>query len=241
MQRIDPTMLDVRGLCAGYGRAQILFDLSFDVRRGEVVVLLGRNGGGKSTTLKTIAGLLRATRGEIRLDQARVDRLPPHSIARAGVGYVPEDRRIFAGLSVAENLEVGRQPARDGLPPWTFERLCTLFPNLAELADRPGGRISGGEQQMLAIARALMGNPRLMLLDEPTEGLAPIVVAQLARALRDLKRQGVSILLSEQNLRFAEATADRAYALESGHIRFAGTMREFALDAKAREEFLGLA
>jgi len=241
MQRIDPTMLDVRGLCAGYGGAQILFDLSFDVARGEVVVLFGRNGAGKSTTLKTIAGLLRATRGEIRLDQAPIDRLPPYLIARDGVAYVPEDRRIFTSLSVAENLEVGRRPARDGLPPWTFERLCTLFPNLAELSERPGGRISGGEQQMLAIARALMGNPRLMLLDEPTEGLAPIIIAELAQALCDLKRQGVSILLSEQNLRFAGAVADRAYALESGHIRFAGTMREFAHDAKAREEVLGLA
>jgi branched-chain amino acid transport system ATP-binding protein len=241
MQRTDPAMLDVHGLCAGYGGAQILFDLNVEVGGGEVVVLLGRNGAGKSTTLKTIAGLLRATRGEIRLDQARIDRLPPYLIARAGVGYVPEDRRIFTSLSIAENLEVGRQPPREGLPPWTFDRLCTLFPNLAELPDRPGGRISGGEQQMLAIARALMGNPRLLLLDEPTEGLAPIIVAQLAQALRDLKRQGVSILLSEQNLRFSEAVADRAYALESGHILFAGTMREFANDVKAREELLGLA
>ena len=234
-------MLEVRALCAGYGQAQILFDLSFTVRGGEAVVLLGRNGAGKSTTLKALAGVLRPWRGEVRFDGTRIDRLPSHLIARAGLGYVPENRRIFATLSVAENLEVGRQPARDGSPPWTFERVCALFPNLSELSERPGDRISGGEQQMLAIARALMGNPRLMLLDEPTEGLAPVIVAQLARALRELKREGVAILLSEQNLRFAEAIADRAYVLESGHIQFAGTMEEFTRDAEARQEYLGVA
>jgi branched-chain amino acid transport system ATP-binding protein len=241
MPRDDAPMLEVRGLCAGYGRAQILFDLDFDVGAGEAVVLLGRNGAGKSTTLKALAGLLRPVSGSIRLDRARIDRLSPYLVARAGVCYVPEERRIFTTLSVAENLEVGRQPPRSGVPPWTFERVCEVFPNLAELADRPGGRISGGEQQMLAIARALMGNPRLLLLDEPAEGLAPIIVAELAQLLRDIKRQGVSILVSEQSLRFAEAVGDRAYVLESGHVRFAGTVREFAQDRKAREELLGLA
>ena len=225
----------------GYGRAQILYDVSFHVGAGEVVVLLGRNGAGKSTTLKTLAGLLQPWRGEVRFDGTRIDGLPAYRIARLGIGYVPEERRIFTSLSVTENLEVGRRPERKGLPAWTFERLCALFPNLGLLGDRLGGRISGGEQQMLAIARTLMGNPRLMLLDEPTEGLAPVIVGELARALRELKREGVAILLSEQNLRFAEAIADRAYVLESGHIQFAGTMEEFARDAEARQEYLGVA
>jgi branched-chain amino acid transport system ATP-binding protein len=240
MQRTDPAMLDVHGLCAGYGGAQILFDLNVEVGGGEVVVLLGRNGAGKSTTLKTIAGLLRATHGEIRLDQARIDRLPPYLIARAGVGYVPEDRRIFTSLSIAENLEVGRQPPREGLPPWTFDRLCTLFPNLAELPDRPGGRISGGEQQMLAIARALTTNPELLLMDEPTEGLAPLLVREVGRVIENLKAQGLSILLVEQNLPLALRLADHVHVLSRGRVVHSSAPDALWRNEEIKSRYLGL-
>jgi branched-chain amino acid transport system ATP-binding protein len=231
-------MLEVRALSAGYARAQVLFDLSLSVGSGEVVALLGRNGAGKSTTLKTIAGLVRSWRGDILFDGERIDRLPSFRIARLGLGYVPEERRIFTDLTVEENLEVGRKPARSGNAGWTRARLLELFPRIAELLDRPAGRISGGEQQMLSIARTLMGNPRLLLLDEPSEGLAPLMVRQMMGAVREFKREGVAVLLSEQNYRFADAVADRAYVLEGGHLRFAGTLAEFTSDA--RKEYLGV-
>lgn len=234
-------MLEVRTLCAWYGRAQALHELSLNVGNAETVVLLGRNGAGKSTALKAIAGMLRPVRGEVHFAGTRIDGLASWRIARLGLGYVPEERRIFTDLTVLENLQVGLQPARAGLPQWTFERIVALFPNLAELANRRGGEISGGEQQMLAIARTLMGNPTTILLDEPTEGLAPIIVAQVAEALRELKRDGVAVLLSEQNLHFAEEVADRAYVIESGQLRYAGTMAAFARDAVARAQYLGLA
>lgn len=233
-------MLELRSLCAGYGRAQILFDVSLAVGDGEVLALFGRNGAGKSTTLKTIAGLVPAWRGEVRFSSARIDRWPSYRIAGAGVGYVPDTRRIFTELTVSENLEVGRREPRSGRAAWTPERVHALFPNLRELHDRPGGRISGGEQQMLAIARTLMGNPRLLLLDEPSEGLAPVMVEQLSAALRTLKGEGVSMLLCEQNLRFAEAIADRACVLEGGHVRFEGTLAELEQDAEAKARYLGV-
>jgi branched-chain amino acid transport system ATP-binding protein len=232
-------MLEVRGLQAGYGAATILFDVSFDVGNGEAIALLGRNGAGKSTTLKAIAGWLKPRRGDIRLDGRRIDGAPSYRIARAGLGFVPEGRRIFTGLTVAQNLEVGRREAHAGVP-WTPQRLFSLFPALAELRDRRGGQISGGEQQMLAIARTLMGNPTLLLLDEPGEGLAPLVIAQLTGALRALKEAGVAILLAEQSLVLATAIADRACVLESGQLRYAGPYGEFARDAQARAEWLGL-
>lgn len=233
-------MLEVGALCTWYGRAQALFDLSLSVADAQTVVLLGRNGAGKSTTLKAIAGLLRPVRGEVRFAGRRIDSLASWRIARLGLGYVPEERRIFTDLTVLENLRVGRQEARDGVPPWTLERIVALFPNLGEVADRRGGEISGGEQQMLAIARTLMGNPTTILLDEPTEGLAPVIVEQVAAALRELKRDGVAVLLSEQNLRFAEAVADRAYVIESGQLRYAGAMTDFARDEAARVQYLGI-
>jgi branched-chain amino acid transport system ATP-binding protein len=232
-------MLDVRGLQAGYGAATILFDVSLDVGSGEAVALLGRNGAGKSTTLKAIAGWLKASRGEIRLDGHRIDGAPSYRIARAGLGFVPEGRRIFTDLTVAQNLEIGRRGTKAG-ESWTAERVFALFPALAELRDRRGGQISGGEQQMLAIARTLMGNPTLLLLDEPGEGLAPLIVAQLAVALRELKRTRVSILLAEQSLVLAGAIADRACVLESGQVRYTGPYAAFTADAKARAEYLGL-
>jgi branched-chain amino acid transport system ATP-binding protein len=219
-------MLEARGLVAGYGRAQILFDLALEVRAGEVVALLGRNGAGKSTTLKALMGLLPLRAGEVRFRAERIDRLPAYRIARLGLGYVPEDRRIFTDLTVTENLEVGRQPPRAGAPAWTAARLYELFPNLGRMKTRLGGRMSGGEQQMLTIARTLMGNPAAVLLDEPSEGLAPVIVEQMARTIRDLKREGLAILLSEQNVNFADAVADRAYLIEQGHIRGSGPLAE---------------
>jgi branched-chain amino acid transport system ATP-binding protein len=233
-------MLSVRGLNAYYGRAHILADVALEVTTGEVACLLGRNGAGKSTTLKSIIGLVRPAAGEIVFDGRRIDRLEAYAIAQAGLGYVPEDRRIFTELTVMENLEVGRQPTRANAPAWTPERLFALFPNLAEMRDRPGGRMSGGEQQMLTIARTLMGNPSCLLLDEPSEGLAPVIVDQMAAAIRALKKEGLSVLLSEQNLHFAAAVSDRAYIIEKGRIRFAGTMAELAANADVRAQYLAV-
>ena len=211
-------MLEVRGLSAGYGRARVLFDVDLDVAGGEVVARLGRNGAGKSTLLKSIMGLVRPSAGEVRFDGRRLNGLEPFEIARLGLGYVPEERRIFTGLTVAENLAVGRQPPRPPAPAWDEQKLFALFPALAGMRDRPGGRMSGGEQQMLCIARTLAGNPKAMLLDEPSEGLAPVVVEQVARAIGELKRAGVTVLLAEQNPRFTARVADRSYTLERGKI-----------------------
>ncbi|HEX6158006.1 MAG TPA: ABC transporter ATP-binding protein [Burkholderiales bacterium] len=212
-------MLEVRGLRAGYGRAQVLFDVDLEVRAGEVVALLGRNGAGKSTTLKAIMGLVRATAGEVKFEGRELRALEPYEIARLGLGYVPEERRIFTDLTVAENLEVGRQPPRAGAPDWSEHRLFELFPALAPLRERRGARMSGGEQQMLCIARTLAGNPRAVLLDEPSEGLAPVVVEHVARAIGKMKQAGVAVLLAEQSRHFTERVADRTVLLETGIIR----------------------
>jgi len=217
-------MLEVRALSAAYGKAQVLFGLDFSARAGEVLVLLGRNGAGKTTALKRIMGLLPPQSGEIRFCGERIDALPPYRIARLGLGYVPEERRIFTDLTVRENLEVGRQPARASTVDWTPGKLFALFPNLGRMQDRPGGRMSGGEQKMLAVARTLMGNPRAILLDEPAEGLAPLVAGQVATAILELKARGLCVLLSEQNLRFARRVADRACLLEQGHVVASGTL-----------------
>ena len=242
-------MLEVHGLNAWYGGAQILFDVALSVGRGEVVALMGRNGAGKSTTLKAIAGLMAGTfarrTGRIAFMDQPIERKAPHEIARLGLGYVPEDRRIFTDLTVLENLEVGRQKPRrwpDGTPAphWTAERLFQLFPNLGEMPGRPGGRMSGGEQQMLTVARTLMGQPLMVLLDEPSEGVAPLIVEQMAEAILGLKAQGIAILLCEQNLPFAEAVADRAYVLEQGQIVHAGPMAGLADDVQVRQAYLGL-
>jgi branched-chain amino acid transport system ATP-binding protein len=211
-------LLEVRGLAAGYGRARVLFDAGLELGAGEVVMLAGRNGAGKSTTLKAIMGLIERA-GEVRFNDRRIERLEPFEIARLGMGYVPEDRRIFTELTVAENLEVGRRAPRPGLPAWNEERIFALFPNLAAMRDRPGSRMSGGEQKMLAIARTLMGNPLAVLLDEPSEGLAPIIVKQMAAAIGELKRAGLSVLLCEQNAQFAQALVDRTYRIEKGQVR----------------------
>lgn len=233
-------MLEVDRLHAHYGRAHILHGVSLTVDTGEVVCLLGRNGAGKSTTMKAIMGLVRPSSGRVRFLGREMAGRAPHAIARAGIGYVPEERRIFADLTVLENLEVGRREAAPGLVPWTVERLFALFPSLAELRHRPGGRMSGGEQQMLTIARTLMGNPRLVLLDEPSEGLAPVVVERMAKAIQALKSEGLSILLSEQNLVFAEAVADRAYILETGQIHHAAPMAALMRDEALRRRYLSI-
>jgi branched-chain amino acid transport system ATP-binding protein len=217
-------MLEVRALGAAYGKAQVLFGLDFTAQAGEVLVLLGRNGAGKTTALKRIMGLLPPQSGEIRFAGERIDALPPYRIARLGLGYVPEERRIFTDLTVRENLEVGRQPARASTVDWTPGKLFALFPNLGRMQDRLGGRMSGGEQQMLALARTLMGNPRAILLDEPAEGLAPLIAGQVATAILELKARGLCVLLSEQNLRFARRVADRACLLEQGHVVASGAL-----------------
>ena len=233
-----PALLQVDGLSAWYGRAQILFDVALEVGQGEVVALMGRNGAGKSTTLKAIAGLVERTSGEVRFRGQPIRGDEPYRIARRGLGYVPEDRRIFTELSVRENLEVGRQPAREGAPGWTPEKLFRVFPNLGEMPGRPGGRMSGGEQQMLTVARTLMGNPHLVLLDEPSEGIAPKIVEDMANMILELKQEGLSVLLSEQNLHFARLVSDRAYVIEKGQIRYSGTIAELAADESVQGEYL---
>jgi branched-chain amino acid transport system ATP-binding protein len=232
-------LLEVDALDGWYGRAQVLFGVSLNVGAGEAVVLLGRNGAGKSTTLKAIMGLEVERRGEVRFSSVRIDKLPAHRIARLGLGYVPEDRRIFAGLTVDENLNVGRLPARDGRG-WTPDELFTLFPNLNGMRTRLAKHMSGGEQQMLTIARALMGNPSFLLLDEPSEGLAPVIMDGIVGAVRMLKARGVGLLISEQNLAFARAVADRAYVMEKGEIRFAGTLPELDADPGLRAQYLAV-
>jgi branched-chain amino acid transport system ATP-binding protein len=222
-------MLQVEKLSAWYGAARILYDLDLAVGRGEVVALMGRNGAGKTTTMKAIMALVAARSGAVRFNGEDISRLKPFEIARRGLGFTPEDRRIFVDLTVMENLDIGRQKPRsfpDGTPApvWTPERLFKLFPNLAEMPGRPGGRMSGGEQQMLTVARTLMGNPLLVLLDEPSEGVSPLIVEQMANTIVELKHDGLSILLSEQNLHFARLVCDRAYVLEKGQLQWHGTM-----------------
>lgn len=241
----SPPLLEVQHLNAWYGAAHILHGVSLSVGRGEVVALMGRNGAGKSTTLKSIAGLVERRDGKVLFMQTDIHRKAAHQIARLGLGYVPEDRRIFTALTVLENLEVGRQQARvwpDGqaLPHWTPEKLFALFPNLGEMPQRPGGQMSGGEQQMLTVARTLMGQPYVVLLDEPSEGVAPLIVEQMVHTILQLKAQGIGILLSEQNQTFAQLVADRAYVLEQGQMVYSGTMAELAGNAQLRQQYLGV-
>jgi len=233
-------MLELKRLNAGYGRAHIVFDFDLQLRVGEVVALLGRNGAGKSTALKSVIGLLPLFSGDVFFNKRRINDLEPFQISRLGLGYVPEDRRIFTSLTVMENLDVGRQPRRAGAPRWTPEKLFELFPNLGRMRGRPGGSMSGGEQQMLSIARSLMGNPHTILLDEPFEGLAPLIVDGVAKTIRELKREGLSVLLCEQNLRLARLVADRACIIEKGRLCYAGTMAELDADPALRERYLSV-
>ena len=238
-------LLGAKGLAAWYGAAQILYDVNLEVKRGEVVALMGRNGAGKSTTLKTLIGMLAKRSGHINFLGIDISKTESHVAARLGLGFVPEDRRVFTDLTVMENLEVGKQPERrwsDGTaaPVWTPERLFKLFPNLGEMPDRLGGRMSGGEQPMLTVARTLMGNPYLVLLDEPSEGVAPVIVEQMAQMILELKAKGVSILLSEQNMHFAELVSDRAYVLEKGQIRYEGSMADLSANDEVRRAYLSV-
>jgi branched-chain amino acid transport system ATP-binding protein len=234
----EAPLLEVRGLTAFYARAQVLFGVSLELRPGEVVALLGRNGAGKTTTLKAIMGLVDRQAGRLAFAGQPIGGCPSYRIARLGLGYVPEERRIFTDLTVDENLEVGRRPPRAGHAPWTPERLFAVFPNLAEMRGRRGSEMSGGEQQMLTIARTLMGNPSAVLLDEPSEGLAPVIVELMAEAVAAMKRDGIAVLLAEQNLTFAAAVSDRAYVLEQGQIRYEGTVEELSQDEAVRDAYL---
>ena len=233
-------MLEVQSLEGWYGQAQVLFGVSLGVGAGECVALVGRNGAGKSTAMKTIMGLLAKRAGKVTYRGIDISTWPSHRIAQLGLGWVPEDRRIFTDLTVRENLSVGRQPPREGAPHWTEDQLFALFPNLASMTDRPGGRMSGGEQQMLTIARTLMGNPHLILLDEPSEGVAPVIVEQMAQMIVKLKREGLSILLSEQNLHFARLVADRAVVLEKGQVRYADSMQALMADESVQRTYLSV-
>ena len=238
----DGALLQVEGLDAAYGQARVLFEVSLQVARGEVVALMGRNGAGKSTTLKAIIGLLPARARTLRFAGRDIVGMASYRIARLGLGYVPEDRRVFTDLTVDENLEVGSRAAIgiSGRDAWTRERLFQVFPNLAEMRGRRASQISGGEQQMLTIARTLMGNPGAVLLDEPSEGLAPVIVELMASAVGRMKAEGIAVLLSEQNLYFASAVADRAYIIEKGAIRHEGRMADLVADAALREAYLSV-
>ena len=231
-------LLEVRGLATAYGDSQVLFGLDLEVEAGEVVALLGRNGAGKTTTLASIMGLVRPRAGSVRLRGSELLGAEPHLMSRAGLGFVPENCRLFAGLTVAENLETARRKARQGEDRWDLARVLELFPDIGGFLHRRAGLLSGGQQRMVAIARTLMGNPDLLLLDEPSEGLAPLLVNALLRQLKLLKRAGATVLLSEQNLRFATELADRVLIIESGEIRYRGTPAALAAEPEVRQRYL---
>ncbi|WP_439141008.1 ABC transporter ATP-binding protein [Planktotalea sp.] len=233
-------MLEIKGINSFYGKAHVLNDLSFDVARGQVVALLGRNGAGKTTTMKSVMQLVVPQTGSVTFQDTDITRTQPHKVAKMGLGYVPEERRIFTDLTVMENLEVGRQPAREGTVKWSEDMLFDMFPNLAERRTNRGKELSGGEQQMLTIARTLMGNPSLILLDEPSEGIAPVIVEEMARVILRLKKDGLTVLLSEQNLHFAQAVADRVVIIESGTAKYQGTLAELNAQPEIRDTYLSV-
>jgi branched-chain amino acid transport system ATP-binding protein len=232
-------LLAIEELYSAYGLSRVLFGISLDIAAGECVCLLGRNGVGKTTTMRSVMGLLRPTGGRVLWKGTDIAGWVPHRVARAGIGFVPEDRRVFAELTVWENLDIAARAAgRAGH--WTLDAVYGLFPKLRELRNRQGGFLSGGEQQMLTIGRTLMGNPELLLLDEPSEGLAPLVVEALLDNIRALKEQGVTILLAEQGVDFSLALADRVYVLEKGTIRHTGPAAELRDDPALRDRLLAL-
>ncbi len=233
-------MLEIKGINSFYGKAHVLNDLSFGVERGQVVALLGRNGAGKTTTMKSVMQLVVPQAGSVTYQGTDITRMPPHKVAKMGLGYVPEERRIFTDLTVMENLEVGRQPAREGTVTWSEEMLFDMFPNLAERKTNRGKEMSGGEQQMLTIARTLMGNPSLILLDEPSEGIAPVIVEEMVRVILQLKKDGLTVLLSEQNLHFAQAVADRVVIIESGTAKYEGTLADLEAHPEIRDTYLSV-
>ena len=231
-------LLEVRGLETAYGESQVLFGISITVERGEVVALLGRNGAGKTTTLSSIMGLVRPRAGTVRFDGVEIQGREPFEACRAGLGFVPENCRLFGGLTVAENFEAAVRPARNGASRWSLDEVLQLFPDVAQFLDRRASALSGGQQRMVAIARTLMGNPSLLLLDEPSEGLAPLVVEAMLQRLKRLKETGTTVLISEQNLRFATELADRVSIIERGEIRYEGTPAELAARPEVREKYL---
>jgi branched-chain amino acid transport system ATP-binding protein len=233
-------ILEVNNIYTAYGLSQILFGVSLKVQEGEVISLLGRNGVGKTTTLRSIMGLTPPTSGSIKWRGEEIAGKPTYQISRLGIGFVPEDRRIFSDLTVWENLDVAIRPSGKKENPWTLERVFDLFPALRPLQKRKGGYLSGGEQQMLTIARTLMGNPDLLLLDEPSEGLAPIVVQQLGEQISKLKQEGMTILLCEQNARFSLDLSGRLYILEKGEVRYQGSVADFRKDEEAYRTYLAL-
>ncbi len=231
-------MLEVEGIHTFYGLSHILFGVSLKVEPGEVVCLLGRNGAGKTTTLKSIIGLTPPKQGSIRFKGEEITGTPPYLLARKGLGYVPDDRRIFADLTVGENLEIAARPVEGRGWVWDREKVYELFPVLKEKESHKGGHLSGGEQKMLAIARALMGNPELLLLDEPTEGLAPLLVRALEEQIRKLKEFGLTVLLAEQNVRSALRLGDRGYIIDNGQIRYEGSIAELRANENVRKKYL---
>jgi branched-chain amino acid transport system ATP-binding protein len=233
-------MLRVSKINTYYGLSHILFDVSLAVKEKEAVALLGRNGAGKTTTFRSIIGLTPPRSGEVLFRDEKIHRLPPYVIARKGIGLVPEDRRIFGDLSVLENLEVARKPSLSGKESWSVSRVFDVFPQLKEMEKRKGGALSGGEQQMLTIARTLMGNPDLLLLDEPTEGLAPLIVKMLGEFVVRIKEEGVTLLFTEQNVRFSLKVSDRAYIIEDGFIKYEGNSKELEKDEKTLKRFLAV-
>jgi branched-chain amino acid transport system ATP-binding protein len=235
---VSVPILVVDQLHTAYGLSRVLFGVSLEVAEGACVCLLGRNGVGKTTTMRSIMGLTPPRRGRVVWKGQNIQGKAAYQVAKLGIGFVPEDRRVFAELTVWENLDVASRGRRDG--GWTVERVYELFPKLQELRDRQGGFLSGGEQQMLTIARTLMGNPELLLLDEPSEGLAPLVVDHLKEQIAGLKRAGLTILLAEQNVDFCLDLADRVYVLEKGHIRYHGSAQEFREDESIRHQYLAL-
>lgn len=232
-------ILSLEDIHAAYGASQVLFGVSLKIAEGECVCLLGRNGVGKTTTMRSIMGLTPPSRGRVVWKGRDITGQRPYRMARLGIGFVPEDRRIFSDLSVAENLDVA-VGHRNGNSRWTGDRVFGLFPELREIADRKGGYLSGGQQQMLTIARTLMTNPDLLLLDEPSEGLAPLVVERLKEQIARLKSEGMTILLAEQNVQFSMALAERVYVLEKGHIRYEGSTAEFRADPAVQHRYLAV-
>ncbi|MEW6531102.1 MAG: ABC transporter ATP-binding protein [Thermodesulfobacteriota bacterium] len=232
--------LEVQAINTFYGLSHILFDVSLEVDKGQAVVLLGRNGAGKTTTMRSIMGLTPPKTGTVKFEGKDITGMVPYRVARLGLGFVPEDRRIFPDLSVKANLDVGRTRGNDKSVKWTYERVYSHFPRLKELANRRGGFLSGGEQQMLTIARTLMGDPALLLLDEPSEGLAPIIVRDLGNFIEVLKKEGITILLSEQNVKFSLKHADRAYIVDSGHIKYQGSIADLEKDDEVKKRYLAV-
>lgn len=230
-------MLTVNEIHTFYGLSHILFGVSLGVERGEVVCLLGRNGAGKTTTMRSVIGLTPPKRGSIQFKNEEITGIKPYLLARKGIAYVPDDRRIFADLTVRENLEIGARKGR-GVEGWDMERVFDLFPALKAIDSRKGGCLSGGEQKMLAIARALMGNPELLLLDEPTEGLAPVLVLALEDQIRRLKEVGLTVFLAEQNVRSALRLSDRGYIIDNGQIRYHGSVEELKENEEVRRKYL---